>query len=85
MVFPGWSAHFRIEKWDNTKDVPYRLRHGEKATFEGLIRKDPVDKDVITVANMSCNSSRTPGQRQITHGGASDAAEAEPLPPGISP
>ena len=20
----GWSAHFRIEKWDNTKDVPYQ-------------------------------------------------------------
>lgn len=59
----GWSAHFRIENWNNTKDVTYRVRHGEKAEFEGLIRKDPIDKDVIVVGNLSCNSSRTPGPR----------------------
>ena len=57
----GWSANFRIENWDNSKTVPYRVRHGEKASFEGTIRKDPVDKDVITVANLSCNSHRTAG------------------------
>ena len=57
----GWTAHFRIDNWDNTKDVPYRVRHGEKAEFEGLIRKDPIDKDVIVVGNLSCNSKRTPG------------------------
>jgi hypothetical protein len=63
VIFPGWSAHFRIESWDNTANVPYRLRHGEKAVFEGLIRKDPIGKDEIVVGNLSCNSSRTPGQR----------------------
>jgi len=63
VVFPGWSAHFRIENWDNTLDVPYRVRHGAHGSFEGLIRRDPRDKDVIVVANMSCNSSRTTGQR----------------------
>ncbi|MEN3941221.1 metallophosphoesterase family protein [Prosthecobacter sp. SYSU 5D2] len=63
VVFPGWSAHFRIEQWDASQDVPYRVRHGEKALFEGLIRHDPVEKEVITVANMSCNSSRTTGLR----------------------
>ena len=61
----GWGAHFRIEDWDNTEDVPYRVRHGEKALFQGLIRKDPIDKDVIVVANLSCNSSRTPGERPV--------------------
>ena len=59
----GWSAHFRIKDWDNTKNVVYRIRHGEKAEFEGLIRKDPIDKDVIVVGNLSCNSSRTTGPR----------------------
>ena len=59
----GWSAHFRIENWDNTKNVAYRVRHGEKAMFEGLIRKDPIEKDVIVVGNLSCNSSRTTGPR----------------------
>ena len=59
----GWSAHFRLKDWDNTKDVPYRVRHGAEALFEGLVRHDPIEKDVIVVANLSCNSSRTPGDR----------------------
>lgn len=63
VLYPGWSAHFRIEEWDSRRDVPYRVRHGAAAVFEGLIRRDPRDKPVIVVANMSCNSSRTTGQR----------------------
>ena len=63
VLYPGWSAHFRVEGWDATRSVPYRVRHGDKATFGGLIRRDPADKDVILVANMSCNSSRTTGLR----------------------
>lgn len=63
VIYPGWSAHFRLEGWDASKDVDYRVRHGEAALFEGRIRRDPVDKDVIVVANMSCNSSRTTGGR----------------------
>ncbi|MDB2686060.1 hypothetical protein N9Y42_02510 [Mariniblastus sp.] len=59
----GWSAHFKIQNWDNTKDVSYRVRHGKDALFEGLIRKDPKDKDIIVVGNLSCNSSRTSGPR----------------------
>lgn len=61
--YPGWSAHFRIEDWNNSKHVDYRLRHGAEAKFEGRIRKDPIDKDVIVVGSLSCNSSRTPGPR----------------------
>jgi 3',5'-cyclic AMP phosphodiesterase CpdA len=63
VVYPGWSAHFRIPHWDGRDDVPYRVRHGDVALFEGTIRRDPRDKDVIVVASMSCNSSRTTGQR----------------------
>jgi hypothetical protein len=63
VLYPGWDAHFRVEGWDATQNVPYRVRHGEKAMFEGLVRRDPVEKDVIVVANMSCNSSRTIGPR----------------------
>lgn len=63
VVLPGWSAHFRIENWDNTRDVKYRVRHGKAAMFEGLVRKDPKDKEEIVIANMSCNSSRTTGMR----------------------
>ena len=63
VIEPGWSAHFRLPDWDNTVDQVYRVRHGESASFEGLIRRDPSDKDVIVVGSLSCNSSRTPGPR----------------------
>ena len=63
VMYPGWSAHFRVQNWDASRDFRYRLRHGEKATFEGVIRKDPLGKDTIVVGSLSCNSSRTPGPR----------------------
>lgn len=63
IVYPGWSAHFRISNWDGTVSVPYRVRLGELSSFEGLIRKDPGDKETIVVASLSCNSNRTPGPR----------------------
>jgi hypothetical protein len=59
----GWSTLFRVEGWDHTRDMPYRLRHGDEAMFEGLIRKDPIDKDEIVVAALSCNSNRDRGLR----------------------
>jgi hypothetical protein len=63
VYYPGWDAHFRVENWQGTKSIPYRVRHGAEAMFEGIIRRDPVDKSEIVVANMSCNSSRTIGPR----------------------
>ncbi len=56
IVYPGWSAHFRVEQWDNTRDIAYRLTLGDLSSFEGLIRKDPVDQDTIVVASLNCNS-----------------------------
>ena len=63
VLFPGWSAHFRIENWNTTEDVRYRVRHADKATFEGVVRRDPIDKEELVVASTSCNSSRTTGLR----------------------
>ncbi|MGB5500293.1 MAG: hypothetical protein WBM77_15285, partial [Maribacter sp.] len=60
----GWSALFRIENWDDTIDVTYRLLHGKKATYEGLIRKDPKDKSEIVMAALSCNSNQDRGPRE---------------------
>ena len=56
VLYPGWSVHFRVENWDNTRDVPYRLRLGTLSSFEGLIRKNPTDKEEITIAVATCNS-----------------------------
>ncbi len=63
VVYPGWSAHFRVESWDGKQSKSYRVLHGESASFEGIVRKDPIDQETIVVANMSCNSSRTTGLR----------------------
>ncbi len=59
----GWSALFRVENWDHTQDFPYRLKHGEEASFEGLIRKDPQGKKEIVLAAFSCNSNKDRGDR----------------------
>jgi len=59
----GWSALFRVENWDMSKDAPYRILHGEKATFEGLVRKDPTNKNEIKLAAFSCNSNKDRGDR----------------------
>ncbi|MHC5064784.1 MAG: alkaline phosphatase D family protein [Planctomycetota bacterium] len=59
----GWSALFRIEDWDHSRDRIYRLRHGDEAKFEGMIRRDPTDKNQIVVAALSCNSNQDRGMR----------------------
>jgi hypothetical protein len=59
----GWSALFRLTDWDSTLDTPYRILHGDSATFEGLIRKDPTDNGSISMAALSCNSNRDRGDR----------------------
>ena len=60
----GWSALFRIKNWDDTKDIPYRLRHGQNAVYEGLIRKQPTSKNEIVVASLNCNSNKERKQRE---------------------
>ncbi|TBW28041.1 alkaline phosphatase D family protein [Gramella sp. KN1008] len=59
----GWSATFRVENWNATENFKYRILHGKKATFEGLIRKDPKNKKEIVLAALSCNSNRDRGDR----------------------
>ncbi len=54
----GWTVPFRVENWDSTKDYKYRINHADKAFFEGVIRKDPVNKEKIKVAVFTGNSSR---------------------------
>jgi hypothetical protein len=56
VVEDGWTAHFRVENWDCTKDVTYRVAYGKNAYYTGIIRKDPVDQDVIVVAAFTGNS-----------------------------
>ena len=58
------TATFKIENWDNTKEIPYRLVYrlydtGNKYKdyfFEGTIRKEPLDKEEIVVAGFTGNN-----------------------------
>ncbi len=53
-----WTAHFRVENWDSSRDFNYRLQAaGGKAEYEGTIRKDPVDKEEIVVAAFTGNGN----------------------------
>lgn len=60
----GWMTTFRMEGWDDSRAVSYRLRHGDKATFEGLIRANTTDKSEIVLAALSCNSNQDRGMRE---------------------
>ncbi|MFP4501795.1 MAG: alkaline phosphatase D family protein [Candidatus Hydrogenedentota bacterium] len=58
----SWTAHFRVEDWDDTVDIPYRLtwvqRHtgGAEAAhhWQGTIRKNPEAKPVVRAGVFSC-------------------------------
>lgn len=57
-------AEFRVQAWDPSEDVPYRVvyqtrnKAGAKAEYvlTGVIRHDPVEKDELSVADISCNA-----------------------------
>jgi hypothetical protein len=56
-------ATFRFAPWDDTKDVAYRLVYALGASaggatdhyWTGTVRRDPVEQETLTVADVSCN------------------------------
>ena len=67
VIMDGYTAPFRIEGWDDTRDVPFRivytlnLSEGNTKDYywEGTIRHDPVDKEEIVVAAFTGNHNVT--------------------------
>jgi len=65
VIIPGFTAAFRVENWDATRDTPYRvtcgLNTGKKETrsWRGVIRKDPADKNTIVVAGFTGNHNNS--------------------------
>ena len=59
----GWSTLFRIENWDMSQSVKYKITHGQESSFEGTIRRNPYEKSEITMAALSCNSNKDRGDR----------------------
>ena len=56
IIYPGYTAHFRIEGWDDTKDANYRVVHNNTAFYEGIIKSNPKEKDEFVLAAFSCMS-----------------------------
>lgn len=60
------TATFKIENWETTNDIPYRLVYNmdkgdqpkEAFYWEGTIRKEPSDKDEIIVAGFTGNDQQ---------------------------
>ncbi len=52
----GWTATFRVTRWNASRDAKYRVRHPLGACHEGVIRRDPADKPVIVAAAFTGNS-----------------------------
>lgn len=58
------TAGFKIEDWDVSKDIAYRIAYqlyaeGNKLKyyfFEGIIRKEPIDKNELVVAGFTGNN-----------------------------
>lgn len=60
----GWMATFRVENWDDSQSRKYRVTHAGGARYDGVIRRNPRDRDEITVGVLSCNSNRDRGMRE---------------------
>ena len=52
----GWAAVFRVPEWDDSREVAYRLAHGDEARYTGTIRRNPIDQEEIVVAAFTGNS-----------------------------
>ncbi len=58
------TALFRVDNWNSTKDINYRVLH-ESSVYQGRIKKDPIDKEVITVFIFTGNSTNSGQGGQI--------------------
>ncbi len=67
IIRPGFTAPLRVDDWSADKDVPYRVVYQlmssdgmtQPYSWEGIIRKDPVDKPTIVVAGFTGNHNNS--------------------------
>ncbi len=56
IIEAGWTAPFRVANWDDGQRVPYRVRHGKEAIYEGVVQQNPVDKTEFVIVGFTGNS-----------------------------
>ncbi|NJB83525.1 metallophosphoesterase family protein [Wenyingzhuangia aestuarii] len=52
--YPGYTAHFRIEDWDDAQKKEYRVAYKNQFFYNGIIQKNPKEKEEIIMAAFSC-------------------------------
>jgi len=68
IIESGYTATFRVEDWDSSKDTPYRVVYNLKQadgstkpyTWPGTVRREPTDKSTIVVAAFTGNHNVRP-------------------------
>ncbi|MCK5149010.1 twin-arginine translocation pathway signal protein [bacterium] len=75
------TATFRVEDWDASMDVAYRIVYdfyGQPVGYEGMIRKDPVDAEEFVIAAFTGNHNvaRPKGKWAGVDGGTFDWTES---------
>lgn len=57
-IHPGYTALFRVEDWDSSRDWDYRVLYapaeGTPTEYTGRIRRDPVDARELRIGLFSC-------------------------------
>ena len=66
IITDGYTAHFRVEDWNASRDVSYRVVHGD-SVWEGTIRRDPIDKETIVVAGFTGNAGGNDKEDIVAH------------------
>ena len=54
--YPGYTATFRIDTWDDSQAHQYRVVHNDQAYYGGVVQANPKEKSEFVVAAFSCNS-----------------------------
>jgi len=65
----SYTASFRVPDWNDRADIPFRLVYREAQTqdalYHGTIRKNPIDKDKLVLAALSCQGDMAFPNREI--------------------
>ncbi len=56
IIYPGYTAPFRIENWDDRVEKEYRVAYNNEAFYKGLIKKNPIDESEFVLVALTCNS-----------------------------
>lgn len=65
VVVPGYTAHFRVDNWDDTQDSQYRVLCIDpesnlplgRIPWTGIVRHDPVERPVLSLAAFTGNQN----------------------------